>query len=114
MKQRTYTPKNRALIHAALVDAKSRLSIGVNDLGTTYICWAICHPYEMSTPGQRMAQNMIMSRIKGYGTVSAWLAHNTLGSFREWMREVRSEQYVDAIQAYRHRWLDSLIEEFSK
>lgn len=113
MKQRTYTPKNRALIHAALVEAKSRLSRSAVDPGrVTFICFAICLPGEEPTLGQCMARDMIMSRLQGYSTVVSWLSTNS-PKFCVEASVLGMRAMDDAIQAYRHRWLDALIEEFS-
>lgn len=113
MKQRTYTKKNRALIHAALVAAKPRLRTRQRDTRVTHICFAIAFPGEKRTAGQRMAQNMIMSRLRQWSSVGSWLVHKVPG-FDEWVEHASERQYYDNLQAYRHRWLDALIEEFSK
>lgn len=53
------------------------------------------------------AQDLIMLRIDGSGSARTWLHH------RVGHEEVETAGRT-AVQQWRHRWLDSLIEEFSK
>jgi hypothetical protein len=73
----------------------------------TYICFAIsvADQYRESRAA-KAAQKMIHSRIKGHGTVDAWLWAVAKIPKRQMTRR--------NVQAYRHRWLDALIAEFSK
>ena len=53
------------------------------------------------------AVNVVMQRISPYGIATAWLG-NTIG----WDKVSHAARADN--QEWRHRWLDSLIEEFSK
>ena len=72
-----------------------------------YICSAIAHTqydsHNLMRPAAYAARNVIMDRL-GYRTVERYLIYKV---------GVPKKHLTDKnIQAFRHRWLDSLIEEF--
>ena len=59
-----------------------------------------------------MAESVIGRRIIGYAFLDSWVIANIPGA-----REFEKSDYPAfqrEMQAFRHRWLDALIEEFSK
>lgn len=69
----------------------------------TFICYAIddsTHPRDKEIA--KAAKLIIHNRIEGCGTVRQWL-------YEQGIRDLSWENQ----QEYRHRWLQSLIEEFS-
>jgi hypothetical protein len=103
---------DNALILSALKAAKVVLS-------KTYRCenkeQFICHALKRSAREGRtswhfaeLAEKMIMERIGlEYYALEIWLVMK-LG------QAAYDQAPVDAVQVYRHRWLDALIKEFSK
>jgi hypothetical protein len=114
------TEMNRAKrkqIHQALVNALADLA-GPDDFRygdkNEYICHAIqdtnvkdehgC-PSRL-TPGGAGAVHMIAERLSPCASLDGWLEHR---------QGIKSEDLTwENMQAYRHRWLKMLIEEFSK
>ena len=101
----------RQYIHAVLKAAKPFLS-------KTYRCGDkeqfICHALLRVKRSRRelfaaaiLAEKMIMERLNGQYTAENWLARK-IG----WYEIDKAP--VDAVQQWRHRWLDSMIKEFSK
>lgn len=110
-----YTPTQRAEMHEAFVSAKQRMWISASDRGkySSYICYSL--PPTISAECMRNCLDLIKSRLGRFSNsikpaydhdVDSWLFH---------VAKIPSEQLTyNNVQAYRHRWLDSLIEEFSK
>jgi len=82
-----------------------------------YICCALDlslplhHTREMRL-GNDMAESVIGRRIIGCAFLDSWVIANIPGA-----REFSKTDYPafqHEMQAFRHRWLDALIEEFSK
>ena len=78
-----------------------------NHFNIHHICSAISRTnydyYKFSRPAAWAARNVIMDRL-GYRTVERYLIYKV---------GVPKKHLTDKnIQAFRHRWLDSLIEEF--
>lgn len=102
MSENQYTPEERKQIASALRGAKKRLRSGAETNKTPFICWALpCSKAGYNT------RREIMRRLGGAATVKGWLQNNY---------HIYSGQYIsrEEIQAYRHRWVDALIEEFSQ
>jgi hypothetical protein len=106
---------DRKDIHTALVAAKKHL-LTAEDIRknryvdkTQYICFAIDRAYvynNITMPTAKLACGMIMERIDN-PTLESWVqAHIGLHAF--------SNCSASDFQAYRWRWLNSMIEEFSK
>lgn len=70
-----------------------------------YICHSILESCGPSVP-RVAALNVIKSRLGGYYSLETWVLRN--------IPNVGYPVNKDDMQAYRHRWLDALIEEFSK
>lgn len=110
-----YTAEERKEIHKQLVAAKKRLLArhpildGYELHKTRYICVAIAlaaSPRGYATLDRFIACRMIQNRLRNFDSVEVWLRYKvgidlSIVTFNE-------------IQKYRHRWLDALIEEFSK
>lgn len=101
-------------IAAVFKEAKKYLATSKSDAEnvskTFYICIAIT---KVSDADYRQwdscskAKNIIDERLDGKYTVGSWLAVNGF---------IKSTAFanINQLQKYRHRWLDSLIKEFSK
>ncbi len=102
--------KKRAELCNAFREAKKYLWDGSLPVAreTTFICWAIGAAWQrqgITESARDRALQLIHSRLDGYGTVISWLCNTT---------DIDAHQYRSEIQQeYRHRWLDSLIAEFS-
>jgi hypothetical protein len=100
-------------IAAVFKEAKKYLATSKGDNKTTYICIAI---NEVSDTKYRLfnscvcARSIINERLGESFTVGSWLAHNGFITNNDF----NDRKYQNQLQKYRHRWLDSLIEEFSK
>ena len=96
-----HTKKQRLAMADALEAALPYLWDGVGNLGGSEHC--ICDALaETGSPAYRDAQDEIMRRLDSSITVRGWLrerGHTEWGSYH-------------AIQAYRRRWMLSMIEEF--
>lgn len=107
----TYTKTQRKEIYKQLVAAKTHLvkefpyTWEGNSDKSEYICFAvdIAMGHSPGRGGTYSAKEVIMDRLGGYATVNGWLCKNISGF---------EYATMDDIQAYRHRWLDALIEEF--
>lgn len=58
-------------------------------------------------------RGMVMSRLDDFHSVTGWL-RESCQEYRDWERTIadgNAEFYLQ-VQAYRHRWLDAMIEEF--
>ena len=103
---------NRKKIHEALVAAKPYLWDGKQSHCETehlYICFAIDHAEDHAGLPWRcgvLAEEEIARRLQPEIAVHSWLRYKA-----KIPKELLTEKNV---QAYRHRWLDALIEEFSK
>ncbi len=68
-------------------------------------CRYICNALSESGAGYAyLAREIVMERLGGSNTVDAWLAN----------RKIYRGNDDRKIQAFRHRWVDELIKEFSK
>lgn len=114
MSKLTYTKAQRRLICEAFKAAKPWLAHTNQDdtygRDPLFICLAL---ERTDAPGKYLAGNLIMSRLGEHHTVSAWLHANVINARRALNRR-GYEARTELIQEYRHRWLDALIEEFSK
>ena len=72
---------------------------------TSFICFALEYS---KTPCYVVdaAARVIMDRLHPNSTVYGWLLHQA--------KIPKHDLTPENVQAYRHRWLDSLIKEFSK
>ena len=96
----------RKEIARAFRNAKSHLKTGAVGPGSYFVCIAIImHP---GTPRRisDAAQKVVSDRIAPHPSVAAWL--------RLQPEVCHGNMDTKNLQEYRHRWLDSLIEEFSK
>ena len=101
-------------IAAAFISAKNNLSSGCHDENreylSPYICGALALADDHTVVVRKVAKDVIEKRLGRCHTVTKWLYHNgylTNDSF-----DADGER-AKQIQLYRHRWLDSLIKEFS-
>lgn len=108
---RTIESLKRQLIAESLARAKDFLADSEPPLGKEkYICLALDAAKKqgvISRVGQEAAEAIIMERLGGAYTACTWL-RDTVGE-----KSFNSASDID-IQAWRHRWVDSLIKEFSK
>jgi hypothetical protein len=104
------TKSDRKKIHAALVAAKPLLMKSNDELDKDrFICCAITEATvlkRITSSESTLAREMIMERLRPYNTIQGWLEVNV--GYHEVKCAGRNE-----IQKYRHRWLSSLIKEFS-
>ena len=78
-----------------------------------YICDAISKAYyeeEITRKAMRTATALVTKRISPSGSVGQWLQANV--GYRVKFGKGHNAYYKQ-VQAYRHRWLDALIEEFN-
>ncbi len=89
-------------------EAKANLSTGYGQTGSeVFICHAIDNTsFDM---GIGEAIDIIQTRLNGLTSIEDWLVHNKYLEKNELVEYTR----IGQIQAFRHRWLDSLIKEFS-
>ena len=103
----TYTKEQRKEIHDQLVGAKRYLWNGTGKkTSTRFICHAICATTAADIGSFTIAGEMIENRISPCNSVFGWLVHNAGLTEKELTDE--------AVQTYRHEWLDHLIKEFSE
>ena len=96
-----YTKQQRMEIAEAFRAARKIVDSGAED----FICCAL----QISDARYSIeARHIISSRIKPYGTLNDWLKRNYEPS------ESHSHKNGRQMRLYRLRWLDALIEEFSK
>lgn len=100
----------RVALAATFRQAKRRLrtadevdSVGFKD---TFICCAL----EGQGPLADVATEIVQSRINYLYVLDEWVLNNVPDVKYSWLRTAEGRQ---AMQDYRHRWLDVLIEEFS-
>lgn len=102
---------NRKKIHDAFVAAKPLLRESNNDLNKDrFICCAITEAVIVRKITQieaSLAQKAIMDRIYPHNNIQHWLESNV------GYHEVKFAGLTE-VQKYRHRWLNSLIKEFSE
>jgi hypothetical protein len=95
----------------ALRAAKPRLTTKMyTDEGDTFICVALKNAFEANEiplAAYRRAEKMISNRIWPYYTAEEWL-RGTIGH-----ADVNAAG-ESAVQQWRHKWLDSMVKEFSK
>jgi L-amino acid N-acyltransferase YncA len=80
--------------------------------GRVYICDSIrkaYHEEEITRKAMRTATALVMKRISPNGSVGQWLQANV--GYRVKFGKGHNAYYKQ-VQAYRHRWVDALIEEF--
>lgn len=97
---------SRAAIANVFREAKKWLNTGKTGSFQIFICLAIRH-HVMHLPCAFDAIHVVSSRIAPYKTVEDWVLVNCLDVEEEYPSD-------DEFQAFRHRWLDALIEEFSQ
>ena len=98
-----YTKQQRRDLHKAFKAAEPFLDRPM------FLCWALEIAYTAGNIGREqvnLAKNLIEHRIRPHITVCGWL--------RTSAGVPNKELTPTTIQAYRKRWLASLIEEFSK
>jgi hypothetical protein len=98
----------RGQVAAAFRDAKERVYNPNTGKGTeTYICLALGSLSRYKSPAQRVAIDIIERRINMGACISVelWLIKNA---------HVKYWATTNDMQVYRHRWLASLIKEFSR
>jgi len=104
--------KSRLAIANAFRLAKQRLARNSEELfapgASRYICYALA---DVTLPWGVLnnASNVVCDRIRPYAFLEDWL-NAKIPDYDC----LEYEERRDNVQAYRHRWLDALIEEFSK
>lgn len=104
-----YTKQQKRAMVQALEKAKKYLAVSADDDGrkSSYICCAL-----PQNKGGDLVRKVINERLEQQPTVRSWLdIHGYLRS--DYYRLSERAKYAQH-QAYRHRWIDALIEEFSK
>ena len=117
-----YTPLGRKKIHDAFVACKPHLRtsdlkwVGEGDSKATssYICHALSDMRAIAitdraqdlVDGSRLAKQVIDHRLAGHESLNDWIVEYGINVFAVADTDAR-------MQATRHAWLDSLIEEFS-
>jgi hypothetical protein len=102
--ERKYTPKQRRQIVEALKACKQYLWDGERDVGDKAYC--ICFALRRTfLHGAYLAVDVIDARIGEGNSLGRWLRYRGI----PW-----KELTDDNMQAYRHAWVDQLIEEFSQ
>lgn len=106
------TKEERLAVGEAFKAAKKYLYSGKGDMGPkhrNHICYSLvlAQNYNMNLADAAFtAMDIVSSRLGKSSTVTSWLNKQ---------KEVNPDDMTTKnIQAYRHRWLDALIEEFSK
>ena len=98
-----YTKQQRKDLHKAFKAAETYLE------KQGFLCWAVTAAYEagmITESQQKLAKNLIEHRIHPHHTVGRWV-HSSAGV-------PNKELTPKAMKAYRKRWLESLVKEFSK
>lgn len=98
-----YTKQQRRNLHASFKAAEPHLD------SHTFLCWALdaAHGREEITSEQwSLAKELIAKRIHPEGTVRYWLEESA--------GVPKAELKTEPVRAYRKRWLESLIKEFSE
>jgi hypothetical protein len=113
--QMKYSKDERQHIANVFMEAKKYLchdygsggySYNMNIHASVCICYAIDNTASIALGGKLAAKRVIAERLNHYATVNEYLYY-----------EVRVPEELltpKNVQAFRHRWLDSLIVEFSK
>jgi hypothetical protein len=106
-------PVSNKEIASVFKEAKKYLATSESDAEnvskTFYICVAITNVSDINHRqwySCSKAKKIIDERLDGYFTVGIWLKVN--GFIKN------TNTNINQLQKYRHRWLDSLIKEFSK
>lgn len=101
-----------AEIAEAFRAAKKRLARERNEwrMGQKYEF--ICHALRHSTPAGNQATKIVNARLDSCGTVTSWVITYAPGAKE--LANTDPVKFDNEVQAFRHRWLDALIEEFSK
>ena len=84
--------------------------------GEEFVCHAIdevarargINRYSIKFAPYKRAKQIIDQRIAPHGTLYGWVNSRVKGSYRV----LNSSQATQQMQAYRHRWLDALAQEF--
>ena len=110
----SYTTEERKRIAACLRRGLDHLWDGENpdDLRNDkeeFICFSLGASLEGSNADISLTREMIMSRLDNdCDTVEDWLKR------RGYLEDLPWEEREKNVQAYRRRWMESLIKEFSK
>lgn len=102
-----FTAKERKRIELCLRNSIKNLWDGNGDLEDKeeYICFAL----DGSNADIILTREMIMSRLDhSYDTVEDWLER------RGYLKMIHGRDREIQVQAYRRRWMESLLEEFGK
>lgn len=109
MSARKFTAREcRQMVHALQL-AKRR----IEGHTSTFICLALdslAARGEIQHRTANLLQNIIMDRIRPYGSLNSWVAANVgldVTKFHE-------KAFVERVRQHRIKWLDLLIEEFSE
>lgn len=113
---KTHSPKTRLLMVNAFKKAKENLKHHDGDYSdsfdkTTYICNAILFSEDLLSIHD-LCVGVISDRLGGNSTLEGWLVDNGIATLSE-IRYDENCNNMKKIQATRHAWIDSLIEEFS-
>lgn len=93
----------RHLIASALIASKLHLAADEHQLHSINKCQHICSAlHRVNTVGAKMARDVIADRLIG-----------KRDTVYQWLKRQGYSPTTDQIQAYRHRWLNALIEEFT-
>jgi hypothetical protein len=109
-----YTAAERKIIHNHLVKAKSWLWDGLDKRNgkEEYICIAVKHAnygYVKYSASIRMVADMIQDRLGMHDGFTL-----DVEGYLDYILKIDYKLLTNKnMQAYRHRWLDSLIKEFS-
>jgi hypothetical protein len=104
-----YSVEEKKMIVEAFIKCKKHLCDGGATIApkTPWICNAL---YKASLceqcPGSDMAEQIVLNRLDGAGTVSDYLMS---------LPSIKKEDLTPLnVQMFRHRWVDELIREFSE
>jgi hypothetical protein len=81
----------------------------------SFICYSITAVSEKSGSYDETdrVREIVQSRLEPYATLETWLAVNHKIKIADWNSGFsKRNAYIDKIQATRHAWVDSMIEEF--
>ena len=107
-------PSNKK-IAAILRETKKFLSkeLGEYSLNKSrWICYAMDKTMFECNDIDWICENIIMARLGNAAFIEGWLRRHVAAA--RVLDEENPSQFAKQCQDYRHRWLDALIEEFSK
>lgn len=102
-------PSNKEIVRR-LRGAKTRLASRSPQRWTDSKVKGICAALQVDDHDFWVADNIIMARLGKYSYVEGFLR----GTVGKEYNDLSGDERWQATQDYRHRWLDSLIEEFSE